>query len=833
MTPKSRRALSLALLCPLSAVGQVFPEVTPHISMWDNNHGRGDLSDPCLICRSLTNNGGPVAPPTGWVGDDAIHGMIIQTVDNGKYDFAPEKVARQVVCRMQRYSQQFQQGRVHLVLKGFAHCPEQPAAGDVQPTCLLHPDDAIPYTPSEFGAGNEALTVGIRARNPWMTHASEHMKLWIKAFAQEYRRIALTGVLDPSLPAEGCNQLSAIANLTIGEVTMGIYAFPIDRLLIDSETYPDVKDDRVLKAMASGAGDPAHRWNTEPVPGFGGQTLAQLWTAAAGQWDTTDPAFSWDASIADVLDRTNFPFFRASKRRVYLWYNAIAYRAKQHILESQVFAPAREILADLGTTPLTGNYGEFAADGQPDEFGWQRVRGPDANRNEDPVGGTIPPPPMVSSKTLPRISLQSFNESSRMIGYDALGSWYNFKTQPRGPFTVDQPQLYSVDTSDASYNHRVRMKNLYLPANPDEAVEDVFRRVHRHRLETPINSYAGTGQSRVEPYFPAPDAQLGTGVMSHLFTAAFVRDQFAAARAKQHRQINVFHGVGNSQSTPSTTLWNRTLSLMQQVHAFRIQNWEWTIGDNPGHSVHPLGDITNTLRDPAQLHGPETVLIATSTLDAMPDWAMTEAVAQFETWLPAPGESLQLVYEGRIHIPGMTNIANPAAFPAHVEISLWDWYDTTHAGGWWHPVVFNDDPFEPHRCLFGTPDLSARRGALFGDGSRFVSSSGHVRVRIAHFVHASVIDTTPFQSRHNLLQVFRHDTFALPPEGLAAGTGEIGEHSAPLGPDLNTDRAVSAADLDYFFTAFAADSLAADYDGDGEVTSADVAAFAADYAAAE
>ncbi|MBL9000361.1 MAG: hypothetical protein JNK25_04425 [Phycisphaerae bacterium] len=545
--------------------------------MWDNNHGRGDLSDPCLICRSLTNNGGPVAPASGWVGDDAIHGMIIQTVDNGKFDFAPEKVARQVVCRMQRYSQQFQQGRVHLMLKGFAHCPEQPAAGDVQPTCLLHPDDAIPYTPSEFGAGNEALTVGIRARNPWMTHASEHMKL-------------------------------------------------------------------------------------------------------------------------------------------------------------------------------------------------------------------------------------------------------------------DQPQLYSVDTSDASYNHRMRMKNLYipdLPVNPDETTEDAFRRVHRHRVETTMNSYAGAGQSRVEPYIPAPDAPLGTGVMNHLFTAAFVRDQFAAARAKQLLQINVFHGVGNSQSTPSTTLWNRTLSLMQQVHAFRIQNWEWTIGDNPGHSVHPLGDITNTLRDPAQLHGPETVLIATSTLDAMPDWAMTEAVAQFETWLPAPGESLQLVYEGRIHIPGMTNIANPAAFPAHVEISLWDWYDTTHAGGWWHPVVFNDDPFEPHRCLFGTPDLSARRGALFGDGSRFVSSSGHVRVRIAHFVHASVIDTTPFQSRHNLLQVFRHDTFALPPEGLAAGTGEIGEHSAPLGPDLNTDRAVSAADLDYFFTAFAADSLAADYDGDGEVTSADVAAFAADYAAAE
>lgn len=833
-TANLRRGLCLALAAhtPAVSLAQVFPEVLPHYTLWDNNHGRGDQTDPCIHCRNLGNNGGPIAPPNGWTPDSRFHGMIIQRVDTGSAEFHPTKVARQIACRMKNFTGQIEKGKVHLLLHGMAHCDTSAiAAGEQQATCLLHPDDAIPWSAEWFPNTDALGTRLIRAANPWMTNAAAAMNAWAIEFATEYRRIALTGILDPAQPATGCNVLAQVATMNMGGgQTVPLYAFPIDRLLLDSETYPVIFDDRVVKAMANSAndpGDPDDRWNTRAVPGFGGRTMAQLWAEAQAQWDTTNSTYQWHPSIATVIGTANLPYFRAVKRRPYLWLNTITLQAKQAVIETAVLEPMRNILADLGTVPRTGNYGEFGADGAADDFGWQRVRGPDADRNEDPVGsGPIPQPPMVESRVRPRVSISRTNESSRMIGYDALGWWQSFKTRPRGAYTVGQPQLYPVDTQDTNYNHAMRMKSLYVPSHPDENQTDAMHRVNRHRLESAINSNSGSNEYMTEPYVGAPSTIQG----GFHYSRSLVRDQLALARAKQLRQANLFHG--NPAAAPVLGVWTEAKRVADQVYAFKINNWMWTAGTNPVYSYHPLGDVTNTLRAPASHPlGIDTVLAATSEFD---EWLSTEAIAEFEEWLPALGDELRVLYEGRIDIPGEQDIAQPRTFPAYGEILLWDWNESSQSGGLWRAIKFGDDPANTTRYLFGTRDLSTRRGANVAEAHRYVSSTGKVRVMLRHSVYNYAAPMGEFISKHDLLQVMRADS--ADPVGIV-GEGPSGDAEAMsafvIGPDINHDLAVDSDDLSRFIGAYAADAPAADYNGDGTVTVADAEAFLADYAGAD
>lgn len=825
---------ALAITASQVAFGQVFPESAPHFTLNDNTYNRGDSSShPCSVCESLTYEFGPLAPG-GWTADAQFNGLIVQKVtQSNNVDADGVTVARQLVCRMHRYASELQQGKIHVVLEGLAHCPPGGSPNSGRIACLFDAADEIPWNTNNFPP-DPSDSAAARAPNPWMTHAADRLESWVTDFAEEYVRIATTGILDPNVECSGegsapCNCLPNLCTAQIGGATVNLFAFPIDRLFIDSEFGMEQHNDTVLKVMKAETGDSNNRWSEEPVPGYDGQTLAQLWAAAEYEWDVTTACYAWNEDFAEMLvsdtEHECYDTFNAwqhaRRRRPMLWYNSIATRAKRAIIEAHVYAPARDILSDLGTTPLTGNYRDIAVDGEADTFGWQLVRSSSA----DPNSNSTSAPPLVPSNQLPRFQWQSTNEASRLISYGDLGTWYNWTFDEEGA-SIDQPPMYHVNTTSPYYNHNLYMLNLYHPDHPQETAFESQLRVNRHQLEAAINSFGGGRQSLSEPYVPMPETTLD-GVE---FTRDMVREILAMLRAKQVEQVFFFRSYAGDGDLPSADAWASAREVYRQAYAYKINDWGWDYAVDYDHSVHYLGDVTNTLRAPENnSYGLDTVLIGESDYDT---WSMTEASCKFIPWESAPGQGLEVIFECSIEIPDGDPIADPAAFPVYGELYLWDFTDTSHQGGWWRAVEFGDDGYEPTHYLFGTTDLSTRRPAIIPDGSPFIGSAGEVRLKFRHSVAGAYLPIGYFRSKYDLVQVLRRDTQIEEeedPESLFAGGGMNAMSASVSGPDVNHDGVVDSSDLVMFTESLVGGAGLADYDGDGEVTAEDTNRYLTDY----
>ena len=569
------------------------------------------------------------------------------------------------------------------------------------------------------------------------------------------------------------------------------------------------------------------RWGDNPnvpgtvVPGSGGKTMSELWDEAESLWDVPQNESNGYGWGKPITARGSLAGGGASisiaNRRLFQWYNPIAIRARQAVLEKAVYGPSKLILAELGVTPLCGNYLDSYADGAADSSAWMNVR--ELSPDDD-----TQTPPKIESNTVARFTWLSGDQNSRLLNYGGLGLWYTWPSIAPATNTINMPPLYAVDTT-AFFHHLQGMYILYLPDHPAETPFVAQRRVNRQRTETSINSFGGGRQDITEPYWPFPEETID-GVY---FSRDKVRDLLAEnVRAKEIKVLHPWRGPPN-ETEPNGAKWSAAKEIYQQVYAFKIDQWKWLGGHNEDYTVHPLGDITNTLRGPANSpYGSETVLVIDSDADDG-DNHYTEAEADFVPWeTAAPGNGLKIYFENSIEISGLSAIENPAQFPAYGYVYVWDYNDSSVEGGWWRAVEFNDDATDPKRYLFGTHDLSTRRAIVIEDAGNYVSSSGNVKLLFRHAVRTAELPNETFRSKHDLVQVVRIDGTA---PGFAQGGGEGGNSMSQsvTGADVDRNGMIDAADVSRFGAALQNGSGLADYNGDDSITPEDLTAFLSDF----
>jgi hypothetical protein len=310
-------------------------------------------------------------------------------------------------------------------------------------------------------------------------------------------------------------------------------------------------------------------------------------------------------------------------------------------------------------------------------------------------------------------------------------------------------------------------------------------------------------------------------------------DLLAMMRAKNVQQVFPFRGANSPTATPDAAAWTQAKEVYEQVYAFKIMSTVWFAGSDATYSVHPFGDLTNTLRAPANHPlGLDTVAVATSVNSDQVGAAMTEFVVKFEPWeLNAVGNGIQINFECSIDIPGLTSVPARDMESVYGEVYIWNPSDPSTIGGKWQPIVMGDNPNSPTRYGFGTDDLSTRRTIRIADSSDVLSNQSEIQLLFRHTVTGTETGSLPyghFFSKYNLVQVLRIDGTS--GGSLVAGDGPFNELPATVaGPDVNFSGEVNATDLLNFSESLSNGQAAADYDGNGAVTTDDVAGFLTDF----
>jgi len=222
---------------------------------------------------------------------------------------------------------------------------------DIYPFLFQHPDDAI--LAFEYGSKN----ISVKTKNPYMTpfvsNGSTQAKIWMSKFMQRWdfrsaRRLLLTGDR-PFVPF-------------------------VSLISCHSDEYPGSKHACVIPSQSKTCADgnlvyglwggivKDSRYNTEPIGGFGAQSLFDLFTTTKVSVDaiSRDGGISGEHKVSDV-DSENDPKLHAPNRAFSLWYDGICRQVVGHAL-SDVFGstakqrfPKIRIVSPGISVPQTAN----------------------------------------------------------------------------------------------------------------------------------------------------------------------------------------------------------------------------------------------------------------------------------------------------------------------------------------------------------------------------------------------------------------------------------------------------------------------------------------------
>ncbi len=766
--------------------------------------------------------------PPGWTHDPKLMGMVHVNVGIAT-DVDPTAAADRVMDYIQQRLAQpvptLDPANITVAVLGFAHCSTM--IDPSMPTCILHDGDPItPANGEELDWGGNSPDPGSQRWNtfvlphPWLSLSRARLKQWMETF---------------------------VARIVARHL---MHAIPLPRRYVfDAET-PLVSCCVTDWSYHMFNVRRDARWANEPVPGFDApnqKTMAMLeselnaalgWSVFDG--DPTCPVNSYHKygfrpQWGGPNQIPNRPFAQ--------FYTGVMMRVKAALMRECAYQPIRAAYAAIVTNPpvpvpvpLMSNYGEHFADGSEETFGWfwdrelltSCIDGPAVPekgcRPLVEVSGTTNPY-LFPSRVFRRVLVSPYAEGARwghtwvktVAGEPTpLSSWFTATTMSWAD--LDSVTLYGwntppPDTNDNPYGFQ--RPNLYLPSHPMETPWQANIRMNRMRAETAIGSQGHS--RRVNPYFLMPPQPGGFGVEAG-------KDDIRRLLA-MGRQLDVRQGVAFQDAKPEEPItlsrWQNWQELYRQVYAFQVSDYYWSWHMGWGHVLVPPNDLFFTLRT-EEVTPKETITYAAAKGDEN-DLMSTQLIVLFTPLLTnATGNGLRIRIETQVSYD-----ENPTPCGLDIvegEVYLWDY--TGSGGGQWTRLLADG----AGRYTFTTPDFSVRRTFDVCDASRFMSSSGQVKLLARH------VTTLPcgefhFQSAYDLIQVIR---LGDPPCTAIVSEGEcedcVGMAQSPTGPDINMDESVDSADLLMMGSAFGAGEYVADYDADGSVTSEDVVTFLVDFA---
>lgn len=663
----------------------------------------------------------------------------------------------------------YSSGRVAILIQNFGNNPDPTTS---YTHSLLHDDDAV--TIQGVPAWPEALDTASQdlRRQPWMTYARVDMADWIQDFCDAYQ------ARTPAVP------------------------FP-DRIFFDQETaltnICGANYAYILECMAIETPTSTNRWNTEEVPGFPGKTMAELWTD------------DFNGAIEDQIDTSDGGFCFEEHKPIFLWYQSICQKAKDAVLGEMY-----DILHNEFSGVNISNYQDCRTDYLNDTFDWQK---------DFAIGETDP----VPTRAMPRGREDKKGGNSMYNEFISNGRWFITGPSARsGDF--DSPNLYTNFPDFIEPNY-------YLPGSPNESQWDSSLRVQRRWAEAILNSNVvsfsvSNPSAEFVPWTPMVCGNPAADSPAYEVTLDDIRRQLTMLRAKNVPEI--IWWTGELDAEDAEFQYRRSRVAFEQVYYPSLTGFTIALSgtsyvySNPEDLWYTLRRSTTT---PTQVESEmwmDSVAVSYGEVDAA-DVNLLQC--DFEDVHLPEGTHLRITQECRVD--GRSSLIGVEG-----EVQAWNW-ETSE----WNQIVIPDDPNDPGTYRFYVPAAPSdgiqytRREFVFAKGD-FIGTGlnlGKVRIRILHRMPGENESggVPGFRSYFDSVQLTRlnlqTETCGLPEENLGSGGDSYAVEADNASLDVNGSGVVTDADLDFFAEQFAAATPAADYDGDGQVTSDDALDFIDDF----
>lgn len=640
-------------------------------------------------------------------------------------------------------------------------------AGQTVESSLFHNDDRLNPLPVLQNPQFEVQTY----QQPWLTSGKAQAKLWMEKFVEYYN--------DPALPAPPA-------------MTPARFHFDLEQPLIGID---GINQMRVMEAVSL-----QQRWVTEQVCGFPPQTTMKLLYEQAIQdygWPDV-PLFTLGTSA----NRFQAPDTDAN-RKYFTWYRSICQRARDAALNEAAY----EVIKAAWPNCLVSNYDDISADEREDDFGWYY----NWNNNQGPIITTR------SVRGLTPLEGEGRRNIWGDLLYPPVGNepasrslWYVAGGQASGDFSA--PALYThspiyaaiPDTGNPNCGMDAYAINPYLSPEltPEGAknrlsIYDASLAIQRRTVEGILNT-PGNGPGDLAPWILGIGANPGQNTCHPVERGHFI-NQLAMLRAKRVGEVMVWWDIDDPQS------WEQINLALDGVFMPKLYWLAWELADP--QTGTELTRVWYTLRKDDQGNIDETMVFR-SVQHGNSD--VIEIYGSFIDTLAAGPLSLNLecavtdpTVRGRVYM--------------------------LESGGTWHEVPINDFASAPEQFGFFAPQdpqgAWCRTRRTIPVNFRFEAlppnpqqgTPGQMIIKVV--LSRPTVPNAYFDASFDLMQI--------------VGWGASGSDEEPgdaQGADFDYSGDVNQTDLNTFYSLWLAQSPAADFNMDGVVDTADLAAFLQAYA---
>ncbi|MBS0195485.1 MAG: hypothetical protein JSR77_01880 [Planctomycetes bacterium] len=742
-------------------------------------------------------------------GDRHMTGMVVVNTASGSVDDNPINAADKVMDFIRgRLADQtlgyLDPTDIPVSLPGFAHANKVELAENAPLSAMRDPTDPIRARPGQTlvwptGFSTDPLSAdwwNFALLHPWMTASRPRLTGWMQTFMSRimYRHerdhipLPKRYMFDSEQPIFGCCEQA--------------WSYSLLNVMKDA------------------------RWNTAAVAGYYPQrTMAQLYAQATAH-------YGWDLKNGDGTPLN--PGFNPAaggpqelpNRPLSQWYTTTVKRIRSGIMRDVAYEPIRAAYAayrsshpnEIVPLPVIANYGEYMVDGEPDVFGWFQDKF--VHLIQDPTR-QAPEPQTYDYETVVhrRLSIDTDNEGARqghtMVAdfggfIDAFERWAMIPTMTWAD--RDAVPLYDWRISaHPAYTHI--QNNLYRYDRPLETPWDACMRLHRHRVESVLNSVSPEHRPNLLPYIRVPGEMGDYGVP---ITEAGTRELLAMLRAKGVTEIVPFT---SNPPDENTEVWRSIQRLYRQVWAYQVQKFRWSVGSGVTTTKNYPADLFDTLRVPSRVAGQPPVESVT-TAQSRFDGVFTASTQLETTFVPllttVTGDSIRINIECQAAEgpfgSGLLSLVEGGVY-------LWDFTLRT-PGLHWRQLNIGEGDRDPAAYIFATQDDTTRRTFDIANAAPFIGPGGIIRVMLRHNAPAEFA-FEGFESRYDLVQVILlndRPRFAISTASRPAPGGDtrnlVEVLPEPTGADLNFDHVVDEADLVLFVKGLLADDAPADVDDD-------------------
>lgn len=585
---------------------------------------------------------------------------------------------------------------------------------------------------------------------------------------------------------------------------------------IEANLFGGSMNNAILRVMRACEAD--SRWATLEVPGYGGQTMLQIWNAAQDEygWRATGQPYK---TIAEVIpDDNNASANQPAYQKYAMWWQSVCTRAMAEAVKIACEGPIKNTWPNA----LVGNYNHWSADMGESTFAFRALS---ANTSE-PTNvfrrGTYP---INERGAYPYVVATSTTSGAPPLMYD-LG--INVSR-----LDFDSPVLYYFDPADFGPTQAgnwiaARHPKWYEPPvagnHPTESWAEVLRRSHRHAVDSILNTPSRRPEG-VVPWIAFPDV-LSVDEFDTLAGIDEVRRLLALLRSKDIREVALWSNkpvVVGGVARGDGIVWNLMKRADAQVFTSSYNDYQLVRGSDLAASSGEYGVPTPLMNTLSDVDRP-TVDIESEALDS------NSNVTEFVVWLnDIDPQTLGL--NGRLLLECQLVPLDPGQ---NFDIDEWREGVVGKISIWrpgsedWAPLVSVNDVGNKGDYHFYVPDVSTRREWDIGVPEApdplceyLENCVGPMAIKFTHIAPAA--STAGFVSKYDLVQFYHIDDFAQW-SSMMAGAPSTDPY---LAADFNYDGVQDSMDLALFTTAWTSLRRSADYNADGVVDTTDLTQFLA------